>query len=229
MGSVFGKRYNVTQDTKELKELHEMSGSWQSGVNQDILGKLQRELDDVVGSRNITDVDIANLSYLQVVVKEALRVHPPSALLSGPRLSTSDVQLSNAMLIPSNTTAMVNMWHITHDPKVWEEPLVFKPERFVESDGGTNVDVRGSDLRLAPFGASWRVCPTKNLRLVTVNLWVAKLVQNIKWVADQGHPIDFREVLKLSCEMKHPLIAQETSRNIVASSRLHNFVVALAT
>ncbi|KAK9154778.1 hypothetical protein Sjap_002258 [Stephania japonica] len=85
MGSVFGKRYDVTQDTKELKELHEM--------------------------------------------------------------------LSNAMLIPSNITALANMWHITHDPKVWEEPLVFKPERFVESDGGTNVDVRGSDLRLAPFGA----------------------------------------------------------------------------
>ncbi|KAK9154781.1 hypothetical protein Sjap_002261 [Stephania japonica] len=186
-------------------------------LNQDIQGKLQRELDVVAGSKNIKDADIANLPYLQAVVKETLRVHPPGPLLSWARLSTSDVQLSNGMIIPSNTTAMVNMWHITHDPKVWEEPLVFKPERFVESDGGANVDVRGSDLRLAPFGAGRRVCPGKNLGLVTVNLWVAKLVQNFNWVADQEHPVDFSEVLKLSCEMKHPLIAQATPRNIVAS------------
>ncbi|KAK9128843.1 hypothetical protein Syun_017640 [Stephania yunnanensis] len=186
-------------------------------LNQDIQGKLQKELDDVVGSRKITDADIVKLPYLQAVVKETLRVHPPGPLLSWARLSTSDVHLSNGMIIPSNTTAMVNMWHITHDPKVWKEPLVFKPERFVESDGGANVDVRGSDLRLAPFGAGRRVCPGKNLGLATVNLWVAKLVQNFKWVADQEHSVDFSEVLKLSCEMKHPLIAQATHRNIVAS------------
>ncbi|KAK9125163.1 hypothetical protein Scep_014009 [Stephania cephalantha] len=186
-------------------------------LNQDIQGKLQKELDDVVGSRKITDADIVKLPYLQAVVKETLRVHPPGPLLSWARLSTSDVHLSNGMIIPSNTTAMVNMWHITHDPKVWKEPLVFKPRGFVESDGGANVDVRGSDLRLAPFGAGRRVCPGKNLGLATVNLWVAKLVQNFKWVADQEHSVDFSEVLKLSCEMKHPLIAQATPRNIVAS------------
>jgi cytochrome P450 len=38
---------------------------------------------------------------------------------------------------------MVNMWAITHDPHVWEDPLEFKPERFIEAD----VDVRGGDLK----------------------------------------------------------------------------------
>ncbi|KAL0432029.1 UNVERIFIED_CONTAM: cytochrome [Sesamum radiatum] len=74
------------------------------------------------------------------------------------------------MVIPANTTAMVNMWAITHDGVVWDDPHKFMPERFVAEMGGVDVDVRGRDLRLAPFGAGRRVCPGKNLGLATVAL-----------------------------------------------------------
>ena len=178
-------------------------------LNYEVQHKLHHELDIVVGNKNITDADVAKLPYLQAIVKETLRVHPPGPLLSWARMSTSDVQLSNRMVVPANTMAMVNMWAITHDPKVWEEPLVFKPERFLDAD----VDVRGGDLRLAPFGAGRRVCPGKNLGLVTVTLWVAKLLQHFEWVQDMANPVDLTEVLKLSCEMKSPLSVVAVSRN----------------
>ncbi|EEF30108.1 cytochrome P450, putative [Ricinus communis] len=165
--------------------------------------KLQKDVDTAAKDGSLTDAEVAKLPYLQAVVKETLRVHPPGPLLSWARLSTSDVQLSNGMVIPSNTTAMINMWAITHDKQVWEDPLEFRPERFIDAD----VDVRGGDLRLAPFGAGRRVCPGKNLGLVTVSLWVAKLVHQFKWVQDVGNPVKLGEVLKLSCEMKHPLRA----------------------
>ncbi|XP_068643221.1 cytochrome P450 78A7-like [Aristolochia californica] len=187
-------------------------------LNQDIQAKLQEELDTVVGpSRGVTDADMAKLPYLQAVVKESLRVHPPGPLLSWARLSTSDVHLSNGMVIPARTTAMVNMWAITHDEKVWTNPLQFNPDRFLPSAGGENVDVRGNDLRLAPFGAGRRVCPGKNLGLATVNLWIAKLVHHFKWVPAEQHPIDLGEVLKLSCEMKKPLHAVAVPRNAAVS------------
>ncbi|XP_065847379.1 cytochrome P450 78A7-like [Euphorbia lathyris] len=182
-------------------------------LNPQIQSKLRNELDSKVGDRNVTDVDVANLTYLQAVVKETLRVHPPGPLLSWARLSTSDVHLSNGMVIPKHTTAMVNMWAITHDPKVWENASVFEPERFIPSLGGSDVDIRGGDLRLAPFGAGRRVCPGKNLGLVTVSLWVAKLVQQFEWVPDGSNPVDLSEVLKLSCEMKNPLSAVAIPRN----------------
>ncbi|XP_044478328.1 cytochrome P450 78A7-like [Mangifera indica] len=172
-------------------------------LNSEIQSKLQAEMERVVGDRAITDADVARLPYLQAVVKEALRVHPPGPLLSWARLSTSDVQLSNGMLVPANTTAMVNMWAITHDASVWEDAEVFKPERFLDAD----VDIRGSDLRLAPFGAGRRVCPGKNLGLAMVTLWVAKLVNRFNWVQDMANPVDLTEVMKLSCEMKKPLCA----------------------
>ncbi|KGN62106.1 cytochrome P450 78A7 [Cucumis sativus] len=175
-------------------------------LHGEIQEEVRKELERVVGGgeeSNITDAEVAKLPYLQAVVKETLRLHPPGPLLSWARLSSSDVQLSNGMLIPQNTTAMVNMWAITHDPHVWEQPHVFNPARFLNAD----VDIRGSDLRLAPFGAGRRACPGKNLGLVTVTLWVAKLVHHFKWAPDPAHPVDLTELLKLSSEMKNPLRA----------------------
>ncbi|KAJ8543742.1 hypothetical protein K7X08_025360 [Anisodus acutangulus] len=183
-------------------------------LHPEVQKKLRQEIDNVTMGKGVTDADAARMSYLQAVVKETLRVHPPGPLLSWARLSTSDVQLSNGLVVPSQTTAMVNMWAITHDSDVWENPFEFKPERFVVSEGVANVDVRGGDLRLAPFGAGRRVCPGKNLGLVTVMLWVAKLVQNFEFVEDGAHQVDLGEVLKLSCEMKNPLTVVAVQRNV---------------
>ncbi|XP_059287494.1 cytochrome P450 78A7-like [Lycium ferocissimum] len=184
-------------------------------LNQEIQEKLHNELETIPGkNENVTDAHISKLPYLQAVIKETLRLHPPGPLLSWARLSMSDVHLSNGMIIPSNTTAMINMWSITHDPNVWENPSAFKPERFLKSSGGMDFDVRGNDLRLAPFGAGRRVCPGKNLGFVTVSLWVAKLVQKFIWVENESHPVDLGEVLKLSCEMKQPLSAKAVPRNL---------------
>ncbi|XP_072980247.1 cytochrome P450 78A11-like [Typha angustifolia] len=184
-----------------------------------IQSKLRSEIDSVAGPNGfVSDADVAKMPYLQAVVKETLRSHPPGPLLSWARLSTSDVQLGNGMVVPAGTTAMVNMWAITHDPAVWADPDEFIPERFVVSEGGADVDVRGGDLRLAPFGAGRRVCPGKNLGIVTVGLWVARLVHHFEWGPAEGAAVDLTEVLKLSSEMKNPLTAVAVPRdNILAA------------
>lgn len=185
-------------------------------LHPEIQSKLRDEIDSAAAkSAELTDADVAALPYLQAVVKETLRVHPPGPLLSWARLSTSDVHLSNGMVVPAETTAMVNMWAITHDPAVWDNPLEFRPERFVVAMGGADVDVRGGDLRLAPFGAGRRVCPGKNVGMVTVALWVAKLVGRFEWAEDKAAPVDLSEKLKLSCEMKFPLSAIAVDRNVL--------------
>ncbi|KAH7683565.1 Cytochrome P450 E-class group I protein [Dioscorea alata] len=179
-------------------------------LNPSVQARLRAEIDIVVGpDRVVTDADVARMPYLQAVVKEALRVHPPGPLLSWARLASEDVHLSNGMVVPAGTTTMVNMWAITHDPNVWAQPEEFKPERFLDAD----VDVRGGDLRLAPFGAGRRVCPGKNLGIVTVGLWIARLIHVYEWVPAQSAPVDLTEVLKLSCEMKTPLTAVALARN----------------
>ncbi|KAF8378571.1 hypothetical protein HHK36_029916 [Tetracentron sinense] len=170
-------------------------------LHPDIQSKVQSEIDTVVGfSRPVLDSDLPNLHYLQSLVKESLRMHPPGPLLSWARLAIHDVHIGKNF-IPAGTTAMVNMWAISHDEKVWFEPNEFKPERFMNQD----MSIMGSDLRLAPFGSGRRVCPGKALGLATVQLWLAQLLQRFKWVpSDNG--VDLSECLKLSLEMKNPLV-----------------------
>ncbi|KAJ8773535.1 hypothetical protein K2173_005781 [Erythroxylum novogranatense] len=169
-------------------------------IHQEIQVKAQQELDNIVGNRRqVQDSDIPNLPYLQAIVKEALRMHPPGPLLSWARLAVHDVYVDK-IFVPSGTTAMVNMWAITHDQSIWKDPLSFKPERFMDED----VPIMGSDLRLAPFGSGRRVCPGKALGLAsTVHLWLARLLHQYKWLP--AEPVDLSECLKLSLEMKKPL------------------------
>ncbi|GAB4861053.1 hypothetical protein Ancab_036212 [Ancistrocladus abbreviatus] len=171
----------------------------------DIQSKLRCEIDMVVGKGDNETISSSNLSkrsYLHAIVKEGLRLHPPGPLSSWAHLPTSDVQLSNGMVVPSGITAMVNMCAIIHDPNIREDPLTFKPERFQDND----FDVRGTDLRLEPFGAGQRVCLGRNLGLAVVTLWVARLVQHFQWTENKDDdPVNLEEVLKLSCEMKKPL------------------------
>ncbi|GAB4859024.1 hypothetical protein Ancab_010492 [Ancistrocladus abbreviatus] len=176
-------------------------------IHPEIQAKAQAEIDTVVGTnKQVSDSDLPNLPYLLAIVKETLRVHPPGPLLSWSRLAIHDAHIG-PHFIPAGTTAMVNMWAITHDEKVWANPNEFNPERFMEED----VPIMGSDLRLAPFGSGRRVCPGKTMGLVTVQLWLAQMLQNFKWVASTNG-VDLTENLKLSMEMKNSLVCKAIPR-----------------
>ncbi|KAH7570496.1 hypothetical protein ACOSQ2_019021 [Xanthoceras sorbifolium] len=176
-------------------------------LHQDIQTKLQHEIDTCIGQhRHVQDFDIPNLLYLQAIVKEVLRMHPPGPLLSWARLAIHDVHVDK-IFVPAGTTAMVNMWAITHDPTIWKDPWAFKPERFIEDD----VSILGSDLRLAPFGSGRRACPGKALGLATVHLWFARLLHQYRWLP-AAQPVDLSETLRLSLEMSKPLACRALPR-----------------
>ncbi|KAM4109488.1 hypothetical protein ACB094_03G122900 [Castanea mollissima] len=175
-------------------------------LHQEIQAKAQQEIDTCVENhRHVQDSDIQNLPYLQAIVKEVLRMHPPGPLLSWARLAVHDVHVGK-VFVPAGTTAMVNMWAITHDSTIWKDPWAFKPERFIEED----VSIMGSDLRLAPFGSGRRACPGKALGLATVHLWLGRLLHQYRWIPAQ--PIDLSECLNLSLEMKKPLACRVVRR-----------------
>ncbi|KAJ0967792.1 hypothetical protein J5N97_024709 [Dioscorea zingiberensis] len=82
-------------------------------LHPEIQSKAQAEIDIIVGSsRSVSDSDIPKLHYLQSIVKECLRLHPPGPLLSWARLAIHDAYIGDNF-IPAGTTAMVNMWAIT--------------------------------------------------------------------------------------------------------------------
>ncbi|GLT30158.1 hypothetical protein SLA2020_049760 [Shorea laevis] len=156
-------------------------------LQQDIQTRAHQEIDAAVGSRRcVHDSDLPNLLYLQVVVKEVLSLHPPGPLLSRARLAVHDDIHVGKLFVPAGTTAMVNMWAITHDPSIWKDQSEFRPERFVEEE----VSIMGSDLRLAPGRA---------LGLASVQLWLVRLLHHFRWLP--AATVDLSEILRLSLEI----------------------------
>ncbi|KAL8162422.1 hypothetical protein V2J09_013911 [Rumex salicifolius] len=187
-------------------------------LHPDVQSTVHDELDKVVGrSRVVAESDLPSLPYLTAVIKETFRLHPPGPLLSWARLAVTDT-LVDGHLVPAGTTAMVNMYAIARNPEFWPDPLTFKPERFVPgSDSAAALEpdfsIMGSDLRLAPFGSGRRICPGKALGMATVTYWVASLMQEFEWMTSaDGATVDLSEVLKLSCEMAHPLKVRARAR-----------------
>ncbi|KAF7019455.1 hypothetical protein CFC21_032629 [Triticum aestivum] len=134
------------------------------------------ELAQVIGSRrNIEEADISRLPYLQAVIKETFRLHPPAPLLL-PRQPETTVKIAGCT-IPKGSRVFINVWAIGRDKDVWIEPEKFMPERFL----GSTIDFRGVDFELLPFGAGRRLCPGMALAIRMVHVMLASLLNQFKW------------------------------------------------
>lgn len=176
----------------------------------EVMKKLQQELESVVSDRMVEEADLAKLNYLNMVVKETFRLHPVAPLLV-PHESTEDVTL-DGYHIPKKSRIVVNFYAIGRDPNVWlDNAEEFVPERFVGSD----IDLRGRDFQLIPFGSGRRMCPGINLGLIEVKLILAQLVHCFDWVLPNGmSPIDLdmTEKFGLAVPRANHLLAVPTYR-----------------
>nr|WCR39970.1 ferruginol synthase CYP2 [Scutellaria baicalensis]WCR39971.1 ferruginol synthase CYP3 [Scutellaria baicalensis] len=186
-----GKEYDITNDDiKHLlldlfvggSETNTTSIEWIMSeliLNPDKLAKLKHELNSVVGEKNqVQESDMARLPYLQAVIKEVLRYHPPGPLLL-PRAATVDQEI-NGYMIPKGTQILINAWAMGRDPSIWEKPESFEPERFLNK----RTDFKGQDFELIPFGAGRRVCPGMPLANRILHQITATLVHNFDWKLD---------------------------------------------
>ncbi|KAK9115185.1 hypothetical protein Syun_021982 [Stephania yunnanensis] len=149
--------------------------------NTNKLFKLQEELNRVIGqSREVRESDLENLPYLHACLKETLRLHPPVTFLL-PHRATETCEVMNCT-IPKDSQIFVNTYSIHRDPEVWEDPLEFKPERFLNS----TVDYQGNDFHYIPFGAGRRICPALNMASRATRFILASLVHNFEWSLPGG-------------------------------------------
>ncbi|KAM3281035.1 hypothetical protein P3S67_028055 [Capsicum chacoense] len=141
-----------------------------------VMKKLQNELEQIVGlNRVVEESDLEKLVYLDRVIKEGFRLHPIAPLLA-PHESIEDCTI-DGFDIPKGSRILVNTWAIGRDPEIWPEPEKFMPERFV----GSNIDLRGRDFQLLPFGSGRRSCPGLQLGLTIIRLVLAQLVHCFDW------------------------------------------------
>nr|AKI33844.1 cytochrome P450 76AD1-like protein [Mirabilis multiflora] len=189
--------------------------------NPHIMVKAQEEVRQATMSRGgatvaeIQESDINNLPYIQSIVKETLRLHPPTVFLL-PRKAEVDVQLFG-YVVPKNAQVLVNLWAIGRDPNVWPDPEVFKPERFMDCE----IDVKGRDFELLPFGAGRRICPGLSLAYRMLNLMLANMVHSFEWklpgvengFGSEMDSLDMDEKFGITLQKVQPLKVIPVSRN----------------
>ncbi|KAK1592093.1 hypothetical protein Q3G72_019396 [Acer saccharum] len=145
-----------------------------------IMKKVHKELENVVGKdRMVEESDLDNLEYLNMVIKETFRIHPVVPFLI--HESREDCTV-NGFHIPNKSRIFINTWAIGRDQNTWNDPEKFFPERFMES----NIDLRGHDFELIPFGSGRRSCPGMQLGLIMVRLVIAQLMHCFNWELPDG-------------------------------------------
>uniref|UniRef100_A0A0E0INB2 Cytochrome P450 n=1 Tax=Oryza nivara TaxID=4536 RepID=A0A0E0INB2_ORYNI len=159
--------------------------------------KAQEELDRVIGrGRVMLEADIPNLPYLQAVVKESFRLHPPTPLMLPHKASAAS--RSPATMSPR---APMTRPQCLGQPTA---PLEYRPERFLEE----SIDIKGSDYRVLPFGAGRRVCPGAQLGISLVASMIGHLLHQFTWALPDGtwpEDLDMMESPGLVTFMATPL------------------------
>lgn len=155
--------------------------------NRPALEKVQEELDMHIGKeRLVTESDLNQLEYLQAVVKESMRLYPAGGF-SGPREFSEDCMVGGYH-VPKGTRLLLNLWKMHRDPLVWSDPLKFKPERFLTTH--KDVNVKGQNFELLPFGGGRRACPAISLGLQMTHFALASLLQAFEISTPANAPVD---------------------------------------
>ncbi|XP_021851485.1 cytochrome P450 76A2 [Spinacia oleracea] len=172
-------------------------------ANPDSMTKVKSDLNQIVGQeRDFKEADINDLPYLQAVIKETLRLHPPTPFLV-PRKAVEDVNFMGYD-IPCGTQVFVNAWAIGRDTESWNDPLSFKPDRFI----GSNIDYKGQHYELIPFGAGRRMCAGVPLAHKMLNLILGALLHNFEWDLESHmtpETIDWEDRIGLTARKLAPL------------------------
>ncbi|KAI9162117.1 hypothetical protein LWI28_024042 [Acer negundo] len=104
-----------------------------------------------------------------------MRLHPAGPL-SGAREFSQDCTVGGYH-VPKGTRLLINLWKLQTDPRVWSDPMEFKPERFGSTSKHKDVAVKGQHFELIPFGAGRRACPGIAFGLQMTHLVLASLLQ----------------------------------------------------
>uniref|UniRef100_A0A0D9WSH0 Cytochrome P450 n=1 Tax=Leersia perrieri TaxID=77586 RepID=A0A0D9WSH0_9ORYZ len=170
----------------------------------------------------VSEVALGELHYLNLVIRETFRLHPPATLLL-PRECREPCQVLGYD-VPQGTQVFVNVWAIGRDERYWPDysPEEFLPERFNDGEAAAAVDFRGANFELLPFGAGRRMCAGMAFGLANVELPLASLLFHFDWeVSGLADPtdLDMTETFGVTVRRKSNLLLRPILRMPVAKRR----------
>jgi cytochrome P450 len=164
--------------------------------------RLQHELDTVLAGRAPAYQDLAKLTYLRMVIEEAMRLYPPAWITV--RTVVADDQI-DGYRVPAGAKVLISPY-VTHRlPAFWEQPETFDPERFRPECAGERH--RGAYI---PFGVGPRLCIGSNLAMLEAQLIVATVAQRYRLSLVPGHSVQARPGIIL--HPRHGIVVRASVR-----------------
>ncbi|ONI13691.1 hypothetical protein PRUPE_4G238600 [Prunus persica] len=171
--------------------------------NPRVMNMAQNEVRELFNRKGqVDETCIREMKYLNLVIKETLRLHPPGPLLL-PRECGEKCEI-DGYEIPVKSKVIVNAWAIGRDPNYWNEPESFNPNRFLDN----SIDYKGTNFEYIPFGAGRRMCPGVSFGLASVELPLALLLYHFDWKLPNGmkhEDLDMTEAFGATVKRKHDL------------------------
>ena len=151
---------------------------------------IQQEMDENLASGE-EPTDPSLLPYTSSCYHESMR-YRTIAPLGIPRQAATDTELAG-FHIPRGVQVLANAHGIHHDERYWDEPDLYKPERFLERGGAT---FRWD--RYIPFGSGIRICPGQHLGKMADWTAATRILRHLSFKTADDQPLSEREVFGLA-------------------------------
>lgn len=143
--------------------------------------KIRDELTSVLQGREPSVDDLPELQYMEIVLKESLRLYPPVWIISRKAI---DDDVIDGYPIPSGSTVTLCIYTLHRHPGFWENPKMFNPERFSDEQS------RNRDkYAYLPFGGGPRSCIGKYFAMMEAQLVLAMICSRYHLEPVAGHPV----------------------------------------
>ncbi|GAC1474439.1 MAG: cytochrome P450 [Ktedonobacteraceae bacterium] len=165
--------------------------------------KLQRELEVVLNGRAPTPTDLPHLTYVEMVLSEAMRLYPPAWTIARQTLKNYTLR---EYLIPADSLLVMSQYVVHHDPRWYPEPLRFDPERWTAAERA-----KRPKYAYFPFGGGPRLCIGEPFAWMEGELVLATLAQQWHMQLVPGHHVDLEPLITLRPEGGMPMILRRRS------------------
>ncbi|XP_007937774.2 cytochrome P450 1A4-like [Orycteropus afer afer] len=151
----------------------------------EIQAKIQEEIDKNIGLKSPRFEDRKVLPYTEAFINEIFR-HVSFLPFTIPHCTTVDTSL-NGYFIPRKTCVFINMYQVNHDETIWDNPNLFRPERFLDKNGELNKSLIDKVLI---FGMGIRKCLGEDVARNEIFIFLTTILQQLKLSKCSGAQLD---------------------------------------
>ena len=151
--------------------------------------RLKEATHAALGNRDPGFSDLRSLSYASQIIDETMRMYPPAWLLD--RSAVNDDEIGE-YTIKKNRDIFVFVYGMHHNPKYWNEPEVFNPERFTPENKKNHVP-----YAYLPFGGGPRLCIGNNFALMEMQLILSMFVNRFRFEVVPEHKVEANPMITL--------------------------------